>query len=358
MRLPNGFGQITELRGRRLRKPFRAMITVGHTDEGRPICKLLKPVSYFETYNEAYTALMKYHENPYDMSHRMTLEELFNRWIDDEGLDGRNDKSLSSLLASWQYCIPLYKKQVSDIRAINIKDCIDNACIETGGKTRVASSQRKRRIVVLLKILYDYAIKYDITDKNPARQYKLPKAVSKEAAIVKKEHIAFSEEEMNILWEHSDDTTVKLVLIQCYSGWRPTELLEIKTENVNIKEWYFVGGMKTKAGTNRTVPIHSKIRNLVISFYNPSQEYLFMNNSKPYTYFVYRNHFSNMLRILKLDFGHRPHDPRKWFISTAKEKHMNDYAIKRIVGHNIGDVTENIYTERKLDWLMEEIEKL
>lgn len=28
-RLPNGFGQITELRGRNLRKPFRVMITVG-----------------------------------------------------------------------------------------------------------------------------------------------------------------------------------------------------------------------------------------------------------------------------------------------------------------------------------------
>ena len=53
MRLPNGFGQISKLSGR-LRKPYREMITVGFTEEGRSICKILKPVGYFETYNEAY----------------------------------------------------------------------------------------------------------------------------------------------------------------------------------------------------------------------------------------------------------------------------------------------------------------
>ena len=34
MRLPNGFGQISEIKGKRLRKPFRAMITVDKTEEG------------------------------------------------------------------------------------------------------------------------------------------------------------------------------------------------------------------------------------------------------------------------------------------------------------------------------------
>ena len=40
-RLPNGFGQITEIKG--LRKPFRVSVTVGKNDVGRPICKFLKP---------------------------------------------------------------------------------------------------------------------------------------------------------------------------------------------------------------------------------------------------------------------------------------------------------------------------
>lgn len=64
-RLPNGFGQITEIKGKNLRKPFRAMITVSKNENGRPICKPLKPESYFETYNDAYAALVDHHKNPY-----------------------------------------------------------------------------------------------------------------------------------------------------------------------------------------------------------------------------------------------------------------------------------------------------
>ena len=50
-RLPNGFGQISEIKGRNLRNPFRAMVTVGKDKNGKPICKPLKPESYFPTYN-------------------------------------------------------------------------------------------------------------------------------------------------------------------------------------------------------------------------------------------------------------------------------------------------------------------
>ena len=49
MRLTNGFGQICEIRGHNLRKPFRVTLTVGRTNEGKPITKPLRPVAYFET---------------------------------------------------------------------------------------------------------------------------------------------------------------------------------------------------------------------------------------------------------------------------------------------------------------------
>lgn len=82
-RLPNGFGQITELRGRNLRKPFRVMVTVGVNPEGKPIVKLLQPVAYFKTYNDAYKALMEYNKCPYDLTQILTMQELYERWIDE-----------------------------------------------------------------------------------------------------------------------------------------------------------------------------------------------------------------------------------------------------------------------------------
>lgn len=80
-RLPNGFGQISEIKNRNLRKPFRAMVTVGKTPEGRPISKPLKPESYFETYNDAYQALVEYNKNPYALNPAITVEELYKQWL-------------------------------------------------------------------------------------------------------------------------------------------------------------------------------------------------------------------------------------------------------------------------------------
>ncbi len=37
---------------------------------------------------------------------------------------------------------------------------------------------------------------------------------------------------------------------------------------------------------------------------------------------------------------------------------MHDGAIKKIVGHKIQDITEATYTERDIEWLREDIEKI
>lgn len=47
-------------------------------------------------------------------------------------------------------------------------------------------------------------------------------------------------------------------------------LLELK--NVDLENWTFRGGIKTDAGTDRVVPIHSKIRHLVKQKYKEAQE--------------------------------------------------------------------------------------
>ena len=56
------------------------MVTVGKTSTGRPICKPLKPESYFPTYNDAYAALVEYNKNPYDLKPDITVKELYEKW--------------------------------------------------------------------------------------------------------------------------------------------------------------------------------------------------------------------------------------------------------------------------------------
>lgn len=51
-------------------------------------------------------------------------------------------------------------------------------------------------------------------------------------------------------------------------------------------------------------------------------------------------------------------DGRICFVSMAKEAEMTEYALKRIVGHSIKDLTEKTYTKRNIEWLNREIEKI
>ena len=53
-----------------------------------------------------------------------------------------------------------------------------------------------------------------------------------------------------------------------------------------------------------------------------------------------------------------PHDPRKTFITMAKKAGVDEYVIKRLIGHRITDITEGTYTERDLEWLRDELEKM
>jgi len=107
------------------------------------------------------------------------------------------------------------------------------------------------------------------------------------------------------------------------------------------------------------VPIHPKISQFVKEFYNTSvTEYLLQPDNKKLSYDHYHYLFNKTLKSLNINPEHTPHDTRTTFITNAKKYNVNDYAIKRIVGHAITDVTEDTYTVRPIEWLKEEIEKI
>ena len=61
---------------------------------------------------------------------------------------------------------------------------------------------------------------------------------------------------------------------------------------------------------------------------------------------------------LKLNPEHRPHDPRKTFITMGKRANMDEYALKEIVGYSVKDITESTYTVRDLEWLRDDLQKI
>lgn len=366
-RLPNGFGQISEIKNRNLRKPFRAMITVGKKTNGKPICKPLKPESYFSTYNEAYAALVEYNKNPYDLEPSITTRELYDKWIVEYE---KTVKSTRSIQSAWRYCSTVYNMRVKDIRARHIKGCMEDGVAKVRGEEKKPNASTKNLIKSLFNLMLDYALEYELVDRNYSRTFNLTDETIKEIVTVKNEHIAFTDEEIELLWQHVDDKMlVDAILIQCYSGWRPQEIGLLKLANVDLDNGTFCGGMKTNAGTERVVPIHSRVRYLVERKYKEAQElgspYLFNyinqnahRKSTTLSYARYKSGFNTIRDELNLNPAHRPHDGRKHFVTMAKKYNVDEYAIKYMVGHKISDITEKVYTQREFDWLKQEIEKI
>ena len=367
-RLPNGFGQISEIKNRNLRNPFRAMVTVGKTPDGKPICKPLKPESYFATYNDAYAALVEYNKNPYDLEPSITMQELYDKWLPEYE---KTVKSTKSATSAWAYCSGVYKMRVMDIRARHVKGCMEEGVAVIRGKEQHPTATMKNQIKSLFNLMLDYALEYELVDRNYSRTFNLTEETVKEIQSVKKEHIAFTDEEMDLLWANaSSKQGVDILLIQCYSGWRPQELGLLELKDVDLENWTFRGGMKTDAGENRVVPIHSRIQDLVLRKYQEAEAlgspYL-LNWTDPnnrnkknikLTYARYQKAFERIRDELKLNPNHRPHDGRTHFVTKAKRYGVDEYAIKYMVGHKISDITEKVYTRREFAWLREEIEKI
>lgn len=366
-RLPNGFGQISEIKNRNLRNPFRAMTSVGKDANGRPICKPLKPESYFPTYNDAYAALVEYNKNPYDLEPSITVKELYDKWLPEHD---KTVKSIRPIESAWSYCTAVYDMRVKDIRARHIKGCMDEGISKVRGIEKTPSASMKNQIKSLFNLMLDYALEYELVDRNYSRTFNLTDETIKEIVTVKQEHIPFTDEEMELLWQYVDDKMmVDVLLVQCYSGWRPQEIGLLEIKDVDLDNWTFSGGMKTDAGTGRVVPIHSRIRHLVERKYKEAQElgslYLFnyvnpnaRRKNTNLTYARYQKCFTMVRDELKLNPEHRPHDGRKHFVTMAKKYGIDEYAIKYMVGHKISDITEKVYTQREFEWLKEEIEKI
>ena len=368
-RLPNGFGQISKITGN-LRKPYRAMVTIGKTDEGKPICNLLQPEAYFETYNDAYQALLEYNRNPYTFSSMITVEELYDKWMK------ANESNISAvrrnqMRSAWNYCGLVKNIKVLELRPRHIRQCIEEGTAVVHGTKRHTTPAIQTLIKVMFNKMLDYAVEYELIDKNYARTFAAPRNIQKEAEENCKNHIPYTDEEISILWSNTNYQDVDMILIQCYTGLRPKELELMETANINLDQGIMIGGVKTKAGKDRIIPIHPKIAKFIQKYYeravNLDSKYLFMVESgfhkvkrdyMPFNYLKYKYSLSKIVQDLGLNPEHRPHDGRAHFITMAKKYQMDEYAIKRIVGHAINDITEEVYTQRTIDWLKTKIEKI
>lgn len=342
MRLPNGYGSVHKLSGKR-RKPWRARVTIGWDIGSGEAVQKYQTIGYYEKREEAIKALSDYNENPYSFDNlSITFAEVYEHWSTEhfQTVVLKTQKQWESIFRL--HCTEIHDTPFRDLKVNHLEQTI---------KKCQAGDVTKGRVRNLFNMMYRYAIKHEICEKNYAEMSNTVK--EPKSKIIR---TIFSDDEIKTLWEHSTNITIKTILISLYSGWRPSEIATLKTENVDLENETMTGGIKTEAGLNRIVPIHPKIRPLITSLYRPKKEFLITDKKGPVSYDTYYHRFNRIMNLY--GFSHKPHDTRHSFITYAKEAGMNEYILKLIVGHSIQDVTEKVYTHRTLEQLHAEISKI
>lgn len=341
MKLPNGYGRICKLSGKR-RNPYAVYPSVSvkqYSDDGkRPNQKAL---GYYPTYTKAYEALAYYNaSHGATTSSCMIFSQVFDKMIEELKNDTSEKKKSSSTIngyiASYKRCEILYNVPMDKIFKEQMQSILDNC--DKGYSTHMS-------IKKMFNATFKYAIENGIIEKNYAKYVHVKKKNDNEHGDI------FTEDEIKILWENKTDKTVQTALILLYSGLRISEL---KETTINIQDKLFEGGIKTTAGKERIIPFHDSIIKFVDDF-----------NQEEYIPRDYRmKEFYPMLERLGLAYSingkkHTPHDLRHTFSWLADSYKMDQVAKYFMMGHQFSDdVDKGVYGHRTTDQLREEINKL
>lgn len=350
MKLPNGFGSVYKLSGNR-RNPYRAIITIRweiNKDTGK-WKQLRQTIGYYKTKNDAMIALAEYNKSPYDINaSKVTFEEVYDRWST-EHFPTVSASNVKGYRAAYALCKDITNKRMADVKLDDLQYIVD-----TSGK----NTPTLRKFKVLVGLMFKYAVIHDIItpDMNKTQYLNIKKAGNPNAYNRK----PFTKEEVNTIWKYKDtDKYFTILLMLIYSGCRISELLDLKKENVNLKErWFDVTVSKTTAGI-RKVPIADKVFPFFEYWYNLNNcEYLL--STPDGKHFEYRNYYDSYWKPLieQLNMEHRPHDTRHTCISLLADAGIDERLIKRIVGHKGQGVTQQVYTHFEISALLNAINKI
>ena len=157
MRLPNGYGSVVKMSGKR-RKPYMVRKTIGwHLDEtkGRQI-QDFQIIGYAETRAEGLRMLAEYNQNPYDVNvAKVTFSEVYERWSKYK-YPIISDSNAKGYTASYKVCGILYDKPFREIKLCDLQLVVD-----TCGKNYPTLKKLKG----LFNQVYEYAMKNDSATK-------------------------------------------------------------------------------------------------------------------------------------------------------------------------------------------------
>lgn len=362
MKLPNNFGGVSKLSGKR-RNPWRARKTVGWVidEETKKAKQVYQTIGYYETRQKALQALAEYNASPYDLdANKLTFAEVYKKWSDRK-FENISQSNINGYKAAYKLCEAIYNTKFCDLKLVHLQTIAD---------TSNKNYPTLKKLKIMLNQVFDYAVMNEIIPKDKHIVEYLD--IGKEEKSTK--HFRFTDEEVDTLWNWAPGNEyVQLILMLIYSGARPGELFNTKRSNVDLSAGYFTIEKGKTINAARKVPIHDRTLPFFEHWYNKGNEYLITNLSGSKFNFD-TNHGSYIESFWKpvlTDIGiykytneqgetaeHLPDDTRHTFTTMWREKRLDEAMRRKIQGHSGKGIGEIVYTHFELNKLKEELNKL
>lgn len=302
MRLPNGYGGIRKLSGKR-RRPYQVTVTVGWELVNGRKRQIQKSIGYAATKAEALNLLADYNINPIDVDKsRTTFSEVWEKWLPTQ--ENKSDSKQRQLNTVFKHSTKLYDIPLSAVTLPQLQRVVDE---------NAKSRSYKQQYIIAYKSLFDYAMRYGYIKQD------ISKMLVNTAQITKPKVNIFSYEEYKAMPRQYD--------LFFYTGLRVGEMLDLRAEDIE-NDVIHVHGTKT-ANSLRLVPLHPCLKDLI-----PSKGKVWQ----------YENCYTKLLNNMQeYSEGHTPHDMRKTFATVCYLSGIDDVVTKRLMGHAIKDLTHSTY---------------
>lgn len=289
-----------------------------------------KVVGYYSTYDEAVDALQQIRQSP-------TLTNVYEMWLPSHA-KSVSTNTLNNYGSAFAHLVTIHDVAMNDITYLQLQSIIDHM-LSSG-----LSYSSCKKVRTLISQLFDYAIINGWCTTNYAKFLNLGhnKPV--------RPHKPFTTQSINRLWR-LESPLHDIPLILLYTGMRASELISLKSRDINRKQRTIkITSAKTKSGI-RTIPIHDRIWPIIAR--RLDAVYVLQECR---TYSSLSREFNKAMRAINAK--HTTHDCRHTFATRLDNEGANYNAKRLLLGHASGNVTDGVYTHKSLGQLRKAIKLL
>ena len=332
---PTSAGSITRLPGKRNR-PYLARLPAQYG--AGTACRLI--LGCYRTYKEADAALAAARQSMHLDKAKLTLKDVYEQFMAGNYYNNLSASGQSSHENAWKHLQPWGNTQIQALTSTEFQTAVD-AMQRRGLKRETLSKVRN-----LASLLCKECMRQGLMSVNYGALVQLPREE-------KTNKQPFTVDSLKALWDAADtgDKGAMSILILCYTGMRPGELLGVKIEE-HLYPGYFCTGSKTEAGRHRIIPIADIISPLIEKLQNgrtagplvaaPAGGHWRVDNWR-------KRVFHPVMERLGIT-GATPYTGRHTYADIQKRRSVDPEIIMEIMGHeDYATTVENYHTTTSED---------